>query len=299
MKTPRETLYQKIIIAQLSDVKDSYGDFSVLLKELQNYNLLCENEVRYFYDNEFFKKEESEFLNDIQQRVLYHRLEENKIMNGKVKKGGFINVANGSRIQGTVHVGGIQPDYIIDTRSSEIETYIKEVEFRTKNKSMDEQIEIIGNLVREVLDKTEYTDSEYLKLLEEYRNKEIEIPLSEYLKIKKGVCREVSLLTIIGLNHVGIESYYYYVKVNTDFNGKSKDEDHAIVVVNKDNELVVIDNYFRAFNNQKFDELQNTEGVEVLSGLMYDNVNLSQKGKARILMSRLYPENKHNIKYVK
>lgn len=299
MKTPRETLYQKIIIAQLSEVKDSYGEFSLLLKELQNYNLLCENEVRYFYDNDFFQKEESEFLNDIQQRVLYHRLEENKIMNGKVKKGGFINVANGSRIQGTVHVGGIQPDYIIDTRSSEIETYIKEVEFRTKNKSMDEQIEIIGNLVREVLDKTEYTDSEYLKLLEEYRNKEIEIPLSEYLKIKKGVCREVSLLTIIGLNHVGIESYYYYVKVNTDFNGKSKDEDHAIVVVNKDNELVVIDNYFRAFNNQKFDELQNTEGLEVLSGLMYDDINLAQKGKARILMSRLYPENKHNTKYVK
>lgn len=299
MKTPRETLYQKIIITHLSDVKDNYGEFSTLLKELQNYNLLCENEVRYFYDNGFFNKEASEFLNDIQQRVLYHRLEENKIMNGKVKKGGFINVANGSRIQGTVHVGGIQPDYIIDTRSSEIEDYIKLVEVRTKNKSMEEQIEIIGDIVRQTLERTEYTDSHYLQLLEQYKNKEIEIPLSEYLKIKKGVCREISLLTIIGLNHVGIESYYYYVKVNTEFNGKSKDEDHALVVVNKDNELVVIDNYFRAFNNQNFDALQNTEGVEVLSGLMHDDIALAQKGKARIIMSRLYPENKHNLKYVK
>lgn len=299
MKTPRETLYQKIIITQLSEVKDKYGEFSVLLKELQSYNLLCENEVRYFYDNGFFNKKESEFLNDIQQRVLYHRLEENKIMNGKVKKGGFINVANGSRVQGTVHVGGIQPDYIIDTRSSEIEDFIRKVESETKNKSMDEQIETIGAIVREALGRTEYTDTQYLALLEDYKNKEIEIPLSEYLKIKKGVCREVSLLTIIGLNHVGIESYYYYVKVNTDFNGKSKDEDHAVVVVNKDNELVVIDNYFRAFNNQKFDELQNTEGLDVLSGLMYDDISLAQKGKARILMSRLYPENKHNTKYLK
>lgn len=299
MKTQREALYQDFIISDVSSVKDKFGTFSMVLKELQNYNLLCENEVRYFYDNDFFKKEDSEFLNDIQQRVLYHRLEENKIMNGKVKRGGFINVGNGSRIQGTVHVGGLQPDYIIDTRSSEIESYIKEVESRTKNKPVEEQIDVIGEIVRETLNRTEYTDTQYLALLEDYKNKEIEIPLSEYIKIKKGVCREVSLLTIIGLNHIGVESYYYYVKVNTEFNGKSKDEDHAVVVVNQDNNLIVIDNYFRAFNKQKFDDLQNPEGVEVFSGLMYDDVATAQKGKAKIMMSRLYPENKHNMKYIK
>lgn len=299
MKTTREAIYQDFIVSNLSNMKDKFGTFHMVLKELQKYNLLCENEVRYFYDNDFFKKEENEFLNDIQQRVLYHRLEETKIMNAKVKKGGFINVGNGSRIQGTVHVGGLQPDYIIDTRSSEIESYIKEVEMRTKNKAVEDQIDIIGDLVREKLKRTEYTDTQYLSLLEDYRKKEIEIPLSEYMKIKKGVCREISLLTIIGLNHIGIESYYYYVKVNTEFNGKSKDEDHAVVVVNQDNNLIVIDNYFRAFNKKRFKDLQNPEGIEVLSGLMYDDIKTSQTGKAKIIMSRLYPENKHNMKYIK
>lgn len=298
MNTPRESLYQEVIVTNLSHVKDKYGNFSILLSELQKFNLLCDNEVRYFYEHDFFNKNESEFLYDIQQRVLYHRLEENKIINGEVKKGGFIRVANGSRIQGTVHVGGIQPDYIIDTKSSEITNYLKQVESRTKDKTMDEQIDIIGTIVRELIDKTEYTDNTYLSLLEQYRIKEIEIPLSEYLKIRKGVCREISLLSIIGLNHIGIESYYYYVKVNTVFNHQSKDEDHAVVIVNKDNQLFVVDNYFRAFNGQKFEDLQNPHGIEVLSGLMYDSEQVAQKGKARIIMSRLYPENKHNMKYI-
>lgn len=299
MKTLREQLYQDFIISNLESNKEKYDSLDNLLKQLQSFNLLCENEVRYFYDNNFFNKPEVEFFHDIQQRVLYHRLEENKIMSGKVKKGGFINVGNGSRIQGTVHVGGLQPDYIIDTRSLEIENYLKVVEKQTKNKTYEEQIDIIGQIVRSFIERTEYTDEKYLALLENYKNKQIEIPLSEYLKIKKGVCREISLLTIIGLNSIGIESYYYYVKVNTEFNNKSKDEDHAIVVVNQDNNLMVIDNYFRAFNKQQFDLLQTPEGVEVLSGLMYDNVADAQKGKAKIIMSRLYPENKHNVKYVK
>lgn len=299
MKTQREQLYQDFIVSNLESSKNRFDSLSNVLKQLQLFNLLCENEVRYFIENSFFNKPEAEFFHDIQQRVLYHRLEENKIMSGKVKKGGFINVGNGSRIQGTVHVGGLQPDYIIDTKSLEIEKYLKIVEEKTKNKTNEEQIDIIGNIVRSVIDRTEYTDERYLALLEDYKNKQIEIPLSEYLKIKKGVCREISLLTIIGLNSIGIESYYYYVKVNTQFNNKSKDEDHAIVVVNQDNKLIVIDNYFRAFNKQQFDLLQSPEGVEVLSGLMYDNVADAQKGTAKIIMSRLYPENKHNMKYIK
>ena len=298
MNTPRESLYQEVITTSLSNAQDKYGDFSTLLTELQKFNLLCDNEVRYFYENDFFDKNPNEFLHDIQQRVLYHRLEEHKIMNGKVKKGGFIKVANGSRVQGTVHVGGLQPDYIIDTKSSEITNFLNQVKLRTMDKTLEEKIDIIGNIVREFIDKTEYTDQAYLELLEQYRTKEIEIPLSEYLKIRKGVCREISLLSIIGLNHIGIESYYYYVKVNTVFNKQSKDEDHAVVIVNKDNQLFVIDNYFRAFNNQKFEDLQNPNGVDVLSGLMYDSESIAQKGKAKIIMSRLYPENKHNNKYI-
>lgn len=298
MKTYRELLYQSVIISDLSSFKEEYNNFHLLLNKLQEVNLLCENEVRYFYENDFFKKEDVDFLNDIQERVLYHRLEENKIMNGKVKKGGFINVGNGSRIQGTVHVGGLQPDYIIDTKSHEIESFLNTITKQTKDKPVEIQIEIVGDTIRQFINKTEYEDIEYLNLLQKYKEKNIEIPLSEYLKIKKGVCREISLLTTIALNHIGVEAYYYYAKVNTEFNNKSKDEDHAVVLVNKDSELIVIDNYFRAFNMVKFNDIQNPEGIEVHSGLMYDKLENSVKGKAKIIMSRLYPESKHNSKNV-
>lgn len=299
MKTPRESLYQEFIITDLLAVKNKYTDLNGILNSLQEFNLLCENEVRYFYENDYVKKEDQEFLNDIQQRVLYHRLEENKIMNGKVKRGGFISVANGSRIQGTVHVGGLQPDYIIDTKSSEIEQFLVSIEKATKDKTIDEQIEVVGNVIRQLIDKTHYEDNDYLELLNKYKIKEIEIPLSEYLKIRKGVCREIALLTTIALNHIGVEAYYYYAKVNTDFQSHSKDEDHAVVLVNKDNELIVIDNYFRAFNMKKFEDIQNPEGLATYSGLMYDKIENCHLGKAKIIMSRLYPENKHHSKHIK
>lgn len=66
----------------------------------------------------------------------------------------------------------------------------------------------------------------------------------------------------------------------------------------KDNKIVVVDNYFRAFNNKNLEDLQKPEGTEILSGLMYDDENLIKKGIGRVIISRLYPENRHNPRYI-
>jgi hypothetical protein len=259
---------------------------------------LCQNEVEYFYKNDFHLKPEFEFFSDIQQRLLLHRVEELKIKNGKIKKGGFISVANGSRVQGTVHVNGLQPDYIVDSKSAEIQEYLQKVgELKDKNISIWDKIDGVGEILRSYIQRTEYDDAEYLKLLTQYREKNLEIPLSEYIKIGKGVCRESALLTILGLNSIGIESYYYYAKVSTQFADKPHEEDHAVVVVNVNDCFWVVDNYFKAFNKHKLEEIQSLEGVNCKGGLMYDNVE--KVGKATIFMSRLYPETKHNSTYIK
>ena len=123
--------------------------------------------------------------------------------------------------------------------------------------------------------------------------------MSEYLKINRGVCRESSLLTVLALNSIGIESYYYYAKVTTNFDGKDKQEDHAVVTVNINDCFWVVDNYFRAFNKHKLEDLRSVEGVESYSGLMYDPIESSKKGHVSITLSRLYPETRHNSNHIR
>jgi len=297
MSTDRDNYYQFIITASLNDLKVNSMVLSDVLKESQKLNLLCDNEVVYFIENRFFEKTSDEFLSDIQQRIIYHRDEEIAIKNAKVKKGGFIRLANGSRVQGTAHVGGLQPDYIIDTKSSEIKEFLKDIR-SLENCSTTEKIEGIGQILRhKYIHRTEYDDAVYLDLMNHYRNRSLEIPLSEYLKIQRGVCREISLLTVLAQNEVGIESYYYYAKVQTEFSGVQKTEDHAVVIANIDNDFYVVDNYFRMFNGFRLEDLNS--GVTSYSGKMYDDIKHSVEGLSQITISRLYPEARHNSNHIR
>ena len=291
--SPRDKLYEQIISSEFTaGIK-----IKPLLESLQSYNLLCDNEVQY-YDAPQYKNMSSEDLySEIQKRVMYHRSEELSIKSSIMKKGGFISVANGSRVQGTTCAGGLQPDYIVDTTSKEIKSFINSVA-HLKNENMITKMDKVGEILRQnFIHKTEYEDPIYLALLKKYREAELEVPLSEYIKINRGVCREISILTCIALNTLGLESYYYYAKVKTVFDGIAKEEDHAVVAISVDNEFLIADNYFKMFNKQKLSELENPSGVECLSGLMYDRE--SKKGEAHIIVSRLYPETRHNAKYIK
>lgn len=296
----RDNYFNFVVTASLADIKNADLQLRELLQDCQKFNLLCQNEVEFFYENKFHVKPEEEFFNDIQQRLLLHRVEELKIKNSKIKKGGFISVANGSRIQGTAHIGGMQPDYIIDTKSAEIQYMLKEISFlKSDQYSVWEKIDTFGQILREkYIARTEYDDSSYVKLLSSYKDMNLEIPLSEYLKINKGVCRESALLTVIGLNSIGVESYYYYAKVGCKINEDLKQEDHAVVLVNINNNFWVIDNYFRAFNKKPLEQLQSLDGIETYLGLMYDSVIEEKKGQAYIITSRLYPEAKHNSNHI-
>lgn len=296
----RDNYFNFVVTSSLSEIRNADLQLRELLQDCQKFNLLCQNEVEFFYENSFHIKPEEEFFNDIQQRLLLHRVEELKIKNSKIKKGGFISVANGSRIQGTTHIGGMQPDYIIDTKSAEIQYMLKEVAFlKTADCSVWDKIDIFGTILRDkYLLRTEYDDINYVQLLKSYKDQDLEIPLSEYLKINKGVCRESALLTIIGLNSIGIESYYYYAKVGCKTEDNLKQEDHAVVLVNINNQFWVIDNYFRAFNKKPLEQLQSLEGVETYFGLMYDPIVEEKKGQAYIITSRLYPEAKHNSNHI-
>jgi hypothetical protein len=297
MHTERDNFYDFIITASLKDIQANGMVLSDVLKQSQKLNLLCDNEVVYFMENRFFEKPPSDFLTDIQERIIYHRDEEIAIKNAKVKKGGFIRLANGSRVQGTAHVGGLQPDYIIDSKSSEIKEFLKDVH-SLENMSVAQKIDGIGQILRhKYIHRTEYDDPVYLELMNHYRNQSLEIPLSEYLKIQRGVCREISLLTVLAQNEIGIESYYYYAKVQTEFSGVQKTEDHAVVISNIDNDFYVIDNYFRMFNGFRLEDLNS--GVTCHSGKMYDDIKHSTEGFSQITISRLYPESRHNSNYIR
>ena len=78
----------------------------------------------------------------------------------------------------------------------------------------------------------EYDDETYLDLLERYRHSGKDIPLSEYVLCKVGVCREHGLLANILLEAAGIENHYLNVKIQR---GKGRDaviEDHAFMLLN-------------------------------------------------------------------
>lgn len=302
----REQLYEHLTCFNYSTYVKVYKrekDFSIngLLAQLQSFNLLCDNEVQYYNQQEYSEKMPQEMYDEIQTRVLYHRAEESSIKNSIIKRGGFISIANGSRVQGTTHVNGLQPDYIVDTASKEIQGFIKAIStLKTDNLSVVGKIDKVGEILRkDFILKTEYEDPVYLQLLKKYKDSGLEVPLSEYLKIKRGVCREISMLTSIALNSLGVESYYYYAKVRTSFEGIVKEEDHAIVPVSINGEFLISDNYFRMFDKEKLSNLETPEGVQCLSGLMYDDASLSKKGEAHVFMSRLYPETRHNSRHIK
>ncbi len=289
-------LYEDFALAPLENI---YQDFlnnhftiSGILSALQKFNLLCEDEVSYYARSQFKNLPNKDLISLIQKRCIHHAKKEQDIKESLGENGGFIKLGNGSRVEGSIKIGGQQPNYIIDSTSPTILNFLSSIE-HLKALSTFNKIKEFGNFLRSIISKTEYDYKPYQDLMKEYRDKNLEIPLSEYLKKGVGTCREMSMLTTLGLCHLGLDANYYYAKVQTtQIGAESIVEDHAVSLVRMPgDEVIVVDNYFRAFNLYPLDMV--LSGVSGRGGLMYDSLNTAPSIKAQILSSRLYPTARH------
>lgn len=278
----RDDFFQFIIIANIEQIREINLTLREILQDCKKYNLLSDNEVNYFYENNHHIKPQAEFLNDIQQKLLLHRVKELKIKNKKIKQGGFINIENNSIIQGNNN-NGLQQSYIVDIKNPMVQDLIKSIAYLLdEDISVWNKIDIAGNIIREkFIEKTEDDDVIYISLLKKYTESKLNIPISEYLKIKKGMSQEISLLTVIALNSINIESYYYNANVQIIIEDIIQEKNHSVVLCNINDKLWIIDNYNRIFNKTSFDDVLN--GIDSYSGLMYDLIEDAIPAKGQIL----------------
>jgi hypothetical protein len=289
-------VFFKTLTAPESSLESLGENLSSLLSKAVKLNVLCENEARYYFEApECLSLSEGELFELAKQRAIHHRAEERLIKSGEGSMGGFVRLANGTRIQGSAHAGGFQPDYIVDSLSGPIQEVLRKAR-EGDDQSLDDwaRVERVGALVRSVLGRTEYGDGEYRELMERHRKSGLEVPLSEYVLIGKGVCRESAMLTCLCLDAIGLEACYYYASVEGRTGGASTIEDHAVCVVEIDGENRTVDNYFWAYHGHALADLCDPGGVECKMGLRHDEPEGS--GLARVAESKRYPEARHHPK---
>jgi len=167
-------------------------------------------------------------------------------------RGGPVTLYDGSVIEGSSRFGGMQPDYIINLEHPAMKPLIIEARNIGKNKfEFWEKIDSVINLVKNNLKRGEYNSSQYFKLLNKYNEEGGLIPIGEYVAAQCGVCRENAVLTHLLLEEAGIDSKYLYVTAQSG----ARIEDHAIVLVQYQNETWVVDSYFPAFHGRKYSDL--------------------------------------------
>lgn len=154
-------------------------------------------------------------------------------------------------VEGSTAIGGMQPDYILDTDSPEIQDFLAKVEkiARLKDIDMWEKIENLRELVPTYMEEKAYDSPRYLSLMKTAREEGRAVRLSEYLQINAGVCREYNLLMLVGMQRLlkinrkwtreqKAKIFYAVAEVHLDGNvrlGSSRNingqrEDHAILI---------------------------------------------------------------------
>jgi hypothetical protein len=164
----------------------------------------------------------------------------------------------GSTVEGSSRVGGLQPDYFLDTESKEfsaIWNYADQVGTNQKL-TLVQKVELIVTKVRDVFSEHHsYNDPVYVELMKKYKESGQSIPLSKYVSCGAGVCRENALLLHFALKKAGIPNHFVYAKVLIDYGSSAlTPEDHAFVVFEFENERWIADSYYKQFNGYSFDE---------------------------------------------
>ncbi len=176
-------------------------------------------------------------------------------------KGGMVELEPGSIIEGSTNYGGIQPDYVLDTWSPQwrpLLDYAREVGRSTETYwgKIDLLLDYVSN---RVLPGFDYNNTAYRRLAEEYRLRNENVPLSRYIGIKAGVCRESAFFMHVMLKTAGIANKLTYVRIESS----ERVEDHTFLVVRRDGEDWVIDSYMENYNGHRLKDLLKPGGPQI------------------------------------
>ncbi|MDD4976929.1 MAG: transglutaminase-like domain-containing protein [Bacteriovorax sp.] len=195
----------------------------------------------------------------------------------------FHEISSEAIVEGSAQVGGLQPDYIADYENPAFDP-IREYAHEIKKSDLPskDKIENITNFIaKNILKNKGYNGKEYLNLMKQYKDAGLNIPLSEYIRISSGVCREHALITHYALKEAGISNSYLYVTVQT----QKGVEDHAINIVDYKDEKWIVDSYNKKYNGLKLDEA--LKGVENPKDELFGH--LSDAKFRKIIKINAYP----------
>lgn len=175
------------------------------------------------------------------------------------EKGQIYQIPEQSILQGSSENGGGQPSFLIDFDNSAFDELKKELDQIILNNqiSYEEKLFQITQAVHKALPHGEYGEPKLKQLNKLYLNLKKPIPISEYIKIKSGVCRENAIILYKSLEYLKIPSQYYYAKIERAFSSDvTITEDHAFVVINHQSKKYIIDSYFPGFNGFNFEQIK-------------------------------------------
>lgn len=217
----------------------------------------------------------------------------------RIQYGGMVDLPDGSYVQGSSNVGGLQPDYQINLQEPELKAFLERVKQVVESSqeisasvsqgmrdyAFDETIRTVRKLVQSALPEREYDAPPYLQVLSNHREQGMNIGLGSYLQCQAGVCRENALLMHFALKAAGIPNKFFYVKVDLI----SHREDHAIVVVELPNGRWIVDSFNDTFHGMNLDEIMKTEGQARTARPRVASFSESPPTTARIVRINSYP----------
>ncbi len=187
--------------------------------------------------------------------------------------GGWIDLRDGSWIEGSSRYGGIQPDLRIDLADPVFQPLLREARR-------------IGHSPLAFWEKVRRICALVERTLPDKRNRALgdgfaEVPLSAYVKAGLGDCRQYSLLTHFLLKAAGIGNRYGYVAEDVE----GRRYDHAIVGIQRQGELWLVDAYEDTFHGNRWPDA--IAGLAAGQARVFEPAALSPG--ARILAMLPYP----------
>ncbi len=162
----------------------------------------------------------------------------------------YVEISNGigslehlTIVEGSVGHGGIQPHFLIDSKSDAFKPLLKFAR-GLKDQSLTEMQK--AKLIRDFIVENVFPDrgksEKYFELNRQYRNLGKPIPLSLLIECRSGVCRENSFVMHLALTEAGVPNKIVYLRA------KEPDIDHGFVLFRSNGKLYISDSFYGAFN---------------------------------------------------